>query len=426
MKLLICGGRVIDPAQGLDRVLDVLVEKGRIAQLSPDIDPPTGAKLIPAQGKLVVPGLIDMHTHLREPGREDKETISSGTKAAVNGGITSVACMANTNPVNDNQAVTEFIYSQARKTGHCNVYVVGSVTQGQQGKLLVEMGELKATGAVAYSDDGCSVKNTEVMRRALEYASMLDMLVICHCQDADLAPQGVMHEGLISTMLGLEGMPALAEETMLARDISLAALTGARLHIAHVSTAGSVELIRQAKARGIKLSAEATPHHFSLTHEVVRNFDTNTKVNPPLRTAEDVAAIIEGLKDGTIDVIASDHAPHTSAEKEAEYNYAPFGIIGLETLLPLSLTRLVHSKAMPLMDVIARLTINPARILSLDKGTLNVGAEADITIIDLDKRFKLDIAGFKSKSKNSPFQGAELQGLPVLTLVGGKLNTSEY
>ncbi len=421
MRLVIKGGRVIDPSQGLDEILDVLIEDGRIARLAPDISPPDGAKKIPAQGKLVTPGLIDMHTHLREPGREDKETIASGTRAATNGGITSIACMANTEPINDNQAVTEFIYSQAKKLGSCNVYPIGSVTKGQLGESLVEMGELKAAGAVAFSDDGCSVMNAEVMRRALEYAAMLDMLIISHCQDEKLSAEGVMHEGFVSTVLGLEGMPAVAEEIMTARDIALASLTGARLHIAHVSTAGSVELIKQAKYRGIKVTAEAAPHHFSLTHEAVRSFDTNTKINPPLRTKEDVAAIIEGLKDGAIDVIASDHAPHTSAEKELEYNYAPFGIIGLETLLPLALTKLVHSGEMELLEVISKLTVNPARILGINKGTLEVGADADITIIDPDKQVKVDVSCFKSKGRNSPFDGVELQGAPVTTIVGGKV-----
>jgi dihydroorotase len=420
LRLLIQGGRVVDPSQGLDEKLDILVEGGCIVRLAAGINPPARAKLIPAQGKLVVPGLIDMHTHLREPGREDEETITSGAKAAVNGGITSVACMANTQPVNDNQAVTDFIYSQAKRAGCCNVYPVGGITQGLQGKQLAEMGELMMAGVVAFSDDGHSVMNSEVMRRAMEYAAMLGLPLICHCQDTSLASEGVMHEGLVSTVLGLKGVPAEAEEIMVARDIALAALTGARIHIAHVSTAGSVELIRQAKSRGIMVSAEATPHHFSLTHEAVRSFDTHTKVNPPLRTKEDVAAIIDGLADGTIDVIASDHAPHTSAEKELEYTYAPFGMIGLETLLPLSLSKLVHSGAMELTAAIAKLTINPARILGLDKGTLRVGAKADITIIELDKRIKLDVTCFKSKSRNSPFHHWELQGVPWMTIVGGK------
>jgi dihydroorotase len=421
LRLLIQGGRVLDPAQQLDKVLDILVEDGRIARLAPDIKPSPETRLIYAQGKLVVPGLIDMHVHLREPGREDEETIASGTQAAVNGGITSVACMANTQPINDNQAVTEFILNQARKTGSCNVYPIGSITKAQQGKQLAEMGELKASGVIAFSDDGHSVMNAEIMRRALEYAAMLGLPVICHCQDINIAPQGVVHEGLLSTTLGLVGIPAAAEEIIVARDIILASLSGARVHIAHVSTAGSVNLIRQAKAQGINVSAEATPHHFSLTHEAVRNFDTSTKVNPPLRTSQDVKTIIEGLLDGTIDVIASDHAPHTIAEKEQEFNCAPFGMIGLETTLSLALTNLVHSGAIPLDTVIAKLTTNPARILGLDKGTLKIGAQADITIIELEKIFKVDLTRFKSKSKNSPFQGCELKGVPQITIVGGKV-----
>ncbi len=425
MRLLIKGARVIDPAQGLDDGLDILLQNGKIVRIAPDIAPDNDdMRILSAENKIAAPGLIDMHTHLREPGREDKETILTGAKAAINGGFTSIACMANTAPVNDNQAVTDFILNQAQKAGLCRVYPIGSITKKLAGNILSEMAELKDAGVIAVSDDGFTIANADVMRRALEYASMLNLPVICHCEDAALSKDGVMHEGLMSTMLGLKCIPAQAEEIIVARDIALAELTGARIHIAHVSTAGSVALIRDAKLRGIQVTAEVTPHHFSLTDEAVSNFDTNTKVNPPLRTKSDVSALIEGLADGAIDVIASDHAPHTTAEKELEYNYAPFGMIGLETSLALTLTKLVHSGTLSLKSAIAKLTINPARILGLDKGTLKIGADADITIIDINKRITVDVACFRSKGKNSPFNKWEVQGIPVYTIVGGKIHPS--
>ncbi|MCK4436724.1 dihydroorotase [bacterium] len=419
MKLLIKGGRVIDPAGGLDKVSDLLIENGKIVALKKKISN-KGAGAIEAKGKVVCPGLVDMHVHLREPGREDEETIETGTRSAAAGGFTSVACMANTTPVIDNQGTVEFIYSQARKTGAVNVYPIGSVTKGLRGEELSEIGELKHSGVVAISDDGEPVRNSEVMRRALEYAKMFDLPIISHCEDKDLSAEGVMNEGYSSTLLGLVGIPREAEEVMVARDISLAHLAGSHIHIAHISTAKSVQLVRQAKAGGIKVTCETAPHYFSLTDEAVRTFDTNTKMNPPLRTAGDVEAIKEGLKDGTIDVIATDHAPHTIVEKEVEYNLAPFGIIGLETALPLVL-KAVEEGFLTLTDAIAKMSINPAKILGIGKGTLSVGADADVAIIDLSKERTVRPEEFQSKSRNSPFIGWKLKGVASTTIVGGKI-----
>ncbi len=420
MKRLIKGGRLIDPAGGIDEISDLLIEGGKVTAVGRKISP-QGAEVIEAQGKVVVPGLVDMHVHLREPGREDEETIHTGTRAAARGGFTSVACMPNTSPVIDNQGTVKFIYSQAGKTGIVSVFPIGSITKGRKGKELAEIGELKESGVVAISDDGSPVENPELMRRALEYAKMFDLPVISHCEDRNLSGEGVMHEGYFSTLLGLTGIPAAAEEVMVARDLELAELSGGFLHLAHVSTARAVEMVRQAKLRGIKVTCETAPHYFSLTAEAVKDFDTNTKMNPPLRTEEDVAAIKEGLKDGTIDVIATDHAPHTIVEKEVEYNLAPFGIIGLETALPLVLTRLVEEKVLTLSQAITRMSLNPAQVLRLDKGTLSVGAAADITIIDLDKKLTVKADELESRSKNSPFLGWKLRGAAIMTIVGGEI-----
>lgn len=419
MKLLVKGGRVVDPAAGLDGVRDLLIENGKIAALRQRISD-KGAEVINARGKVVCPGLIDMHTHLREPGREDEETIETGTRAAAAGGFTSLACMANTTPVIDNQGTVEFIYSQARRTGVVNVYPIGSVTKGLRGEELSEIGELKHSGVVAISDDGEPVRNSEVMRRALEYAKMFNLPLISHCEDKSLSAEGVMNEGYVSTLLGLAGIPREAEEVMVARDISLAHLAGGHIHIAHISTAKSVELVRQAKANGIRVTCETAPHYFSLTDEAVRSFDTNTKMNPPLRKVEDVEAIVEGLKDGTIDVIATDHAPHTVVEKEVEYNLAPFGIIGLETALPLVL-KLVEEDSLTLTDAIAKMSIRPAEILGIGKGTLSLGADADVTIIDLNREIAVSPEEFQSKSRNSPFIGWKLKGVAVAIVVGGSI-----
>jgi len=360
-----------------------------------------------------------MHVHLREPGFEYKETIATGTAAAKAGGFTSVCCMPNTNPVNDNRSVTEFILAQARNAS-AQVFPVGAITKGSKGEELAEMGELHAAGCVAISDDGKPVMNASMMRRAMEYSKIFDMLIISHCEDSILSGKGVMNEGIVSTELGLRGIPRASEDVMAARDISLAELTGAKLHIAHVSTAGSIRLIRDAKSRGVKVTAETCPHYFSLTEEAVRGYNTLAKMNPPLRTVDDVAAVKQGLKDGTLGVIATDHAPHAMDEKSGEFDYAPFGIVGLETALGLTL-KLVHEDVFSLTDAIRKLSVNPALILKLDKGTLSVGAAADITIIDFHEDWTVAASQFKSKSKNTPFDGWKLRGKAVHTIVGGKI-----
>jgi dihydroorotase len=420
MSLLIKGGRVLDPLSGIDGLFDVLIEKGKISAVDKDLSKKETAKTIDAKGRLVVPGLIDVHTHLREPGYEYKETIKTGTAAAAAGGFTSVACMPNTLPVNDNQAVTDFIVTQAKKEGIVNVYPIGAISLGLKGEDLVEIGDLKESGIVAVSDDGRSVMNSELMRRVLEYTRMFKLPVIAHCEDKDLAGNGVAIEGYYATLLGLKGIPAAAEEVMVARDIALAGLTGGRLHIAHTSTKGSLRHIGEAKKRGINVTCEVTPHHFTLTDEYLQDYDTNYKVNPPLGTEEDRAAVIEALKDGTADIIASDHAPHDSTSKEVEFDQAAFGMIGLETTLPLTL-KLVHEKIISLKDAIARLTVNPSRLLGLDKGSLAIGKEADITIIDFEKEHTVDSNRFKSKSKNSPFHGWKLKGIAEMTIVEGRV-----
>ena len=420
MDLLIKNGHVIDPANKVDKNLDVLVIDGKIAKLGKTGSlPADGAQVIDATGKLVVPGLIDMHVHLREPGFEYKETIATGAAAAKAGGFTSVCCMPNTNPINDNRSVTEFILSQARSAA-ARVYPIGAITKGSKGEELSEMAELSAAGCPAVSDDGRPVLSAGMMRRAMEYSKIFDLLVISHCEDTSLSAKGVMNEGIVSTELGLRGIPRAAEEVMTGRDIALAEVTGCRLHIAHVSTAGSVRMVRDAKSRGVKVTAETCPHYFSLTEEAVRGYDTMAKMNPPLRTADDVAAIKLGLTDGTIDVIATDHAPHAMDEKSGEFDYAPFGIVGLETALGLTF-RLVGEGVLSLSDAVRKLTMNPASILKLNKGTLSVGADADITIIDLNIDWTVDASQFKSKSKNTPFNGWKLKGRAVQTIVGGTL-----
>ena len=420
MNILIKNGRIIDHANKVDEKLDVLVSDGKISKLGkPGSLPANGSQVIDAAGKFVVPGLIDMHVHLREPGSEYKETIATGTAAAKAGGFTSVCCMPNTNPVNDNRSVTEFILAQARSAS-AQVFPIGAVTKGSKGEELAEMGELHAAGCVAISDDGNPVMNASMMRRAMEYSRIFDMLIISHCEDSTLSFNGVMNDGIVSTELGLRGIPRAAEDVMTARDISLAELTGGRLHIAHVSTAGSVRLIRDAKSRGVKVTAETCPHYFSLTEEAVRGYNTLAKMNPPLRTGDDVAAIKQGLKDGTIDVIATDHAPHAMDEKSGEFDYAPFGIVGLETALGLTL-KLVQEGVFSLTEAIRKLSVNPALILKLDKGTLSVGADADITMIDLNEDWTVDASQFKSKSKNTPFDGWKLRGKAVRTIIGGNI-----
>lgn len=436
MNLLLKNVRVLDPASGIDGQMDVLVEGTKITEIRQGIpeseggwDGPKGGPKDPAHlsggvidgtGKVLVPGLIDMHCHLREPGFEYKETIESGSKAGAAGGYTSLVCMANTLPVNDTRAVTEYILRQARERALTNIFPIGAVTKELKGESLAEIGELKEAGVVALSDDGKPLLNAGLLRRALEYASSFGLTIISHCEDLNLVGQGVMNEGFVSTTLGLRGIPNAAEEVIVLRDITLAELTGAPLHIAHVSTAGSVRAIREAKARGVKVTAETTPHHFTLTDEAVRGFDPNTKMNPPLRTAKDVAAVIVGLRDGTLDAIATDHAPQTAIEKDVEFEYAANGIIGLETALPLTL-KLVQEGHLTLMEAIEKLTLKPARILGLSKGELKVGADADLTLIDLNRKQTIEVSKFKSKSRNSPFQGWELKGFAVLTIVAGKV-----
>jgi dihydroorotase len=420
MNILIKNGHVIDPANKIDGKLDILVSDGKIAKSGkPGSIPAGNAQVIDAAGRIVVPGLIDMHVHLREPGFEYKETIATGTAAAKSGGFTSVCCMPNTNPVNDNRSVTEFILSQAGDAS-ARVYPIGAITKGSKGEELAEMGELHKAGCVAVSDDGRPLMNAALMRCAMEYSKIFDTLIISHCEDSTLSSKGVMNEGAVSTELGLRGITRAAEDVMTARDISLAEFTGCRLHIAHVSTAGSVNLVREAKKRGIKVTAETCPHYFTLTDEAVRGYNTMAKMNPPLRTADDVAAIKQGLQDGTIDVIATDHAPHGMDEKSGEFDYVPFGIVGLETALGLTL-KLVHEGILPMTEAIRKLSSNPASILKLNKGSLTIGSDADITIIDTKMDWTVDALLFKSRSRNTPFDGWKLKGRAVQTVVGGKL-----
>ncbi|KPJ57783.1 MAG: dihydroorotase [Deltaproteobacteria bacterium DG_8] len=421
--LLIKNGRIIDPSRGIDDYSDILIDQSKIVEVGRGGEGRKDSeitRIIDARGKVVVPGLIDMHVHLREPGHEYKETIKTGCQAAASGGFTSIACMPNTNPVNDNQSVTEYILDRARREGCVNVFPVGAITKGLQGESLTEMGELKTAGVVAVSDDGKSVSNSELMRRGMEYAKNFNLLVICHCEDLDLVADGVMNEGFTSTRLGLKRIPNAAEEVIVARDVILAELTGCGVHIAHVSTEGAVRIIREAKSRGIKITAETAPHYFSLSEEALESFDTNLKVNPPLRSVRDVEAIKRGLKDGTLDVIATDHAPHSSLEKDVEFDYASSGMVGLETALPLAL-QLVKEKVLSLPELLLKFTANPAKILGISKGTLNPGADADITIIDISSKKRVNVNQFKSKSKNSPFHDWELEGEAVCTIVNGKV-----
>ena len=424
VNLVLRNGRVIDPAMGLDAVADVLIENGIIIEISPHIeigsDRLNQLEQIDANGKWIVPGLIDMHVHLREPGEEYKETIASGTLAAAAGGFTSVACMPNTHPVNDSAAVTQYILEKARDDGSCRVFPVGAISVGLEGRNLSEYGELRAAGVVAVSDDGRPVMNSMLMRRALEYAKTFDLLVVSHCEDLDICGAGLMNEGPVSTSLGMRGIPRAAEEIMVARDILLADLTGSRLHLAHISTAGSVALIRDAKRRGIPVSAETAPHYLTLTEELISTFDTVYKVNPPLRSSKDVEAVKAGLADGTIDVIASDHAPHSSVEKDVEFEYAANGMIGLESTLPLIL-RIMREGVLTPMEAVAKLSCNPARVLAIPFGALHKGKAADLTLIDPEVKYTIDVNRFKSKSRNCPFDGMEVQGKAVMTLVGGRV-----
>lgn len=419
MSVFISHGRVIDPGRIVGPA-DVLIEHGKITAVGPGLTVPPGAAVIDAAGKWVLPGFVDLHVHFREPGFEYKETIATGVAAAVAGGFTSVCCMPNTQPVNDNQSITEFIVEKAAAAGLANVFPIGAITKGSEGKELAEFGDLKQAGCVAVSDDGKPVMNGMVMRRALEYARTFDLPVVDHCECAHLSEGGCMHEGRVATEMGLHGIPSASEDVMVARNVALAELTGGRLHLAHLSTAGSVRMVRDAKARGIRVTAEACPHHFLLTEDAVREFNTNAKMNPPLRSRTDVEAIKAGLKDGTIDVIATDHAPHAAFEKEREFENAPFGIVGLETAWGLAMV-LVEEGVLTVEQVAAALTVQPARAFGLAKGTLAIGADADVTIVDPEARWIVDPAQFKSKGRNTPFAGWKLKGRVWSTLVGGRV-----
>jgi len=421
--LLIRGGRVVDPSQGLDGVHDVLVRDGLVVGVGAEGAQPIGKadETIDATGLVVCPGLVDMHVHLREPGREEDETIETGTRAAVAGGFTSVACIPNTEPPIDTQSTVEFIHQKAARADTCNVFVVGCVSRDRAGKELADIGQLVEAGAVAFSDDGAPVYDAELMRRALEYCRMFDKPILAHEEVLELSHGGVMHEGLVSLVLGLTGMPAAAEEVMIGRDIALAEVTGGRLHVMHVSTAGGVALVRAAKARGARVTAEACPHHFTLTDECLRGFDSNFKMSPPLRTADDVEAIMAGLADGTLDCIATDHAPHAREKKMLELDRAPMGILGLETAVGLSVTRLVNTGRIGWPRLIEAMSTLPARILGVNRGTLRPGAIADITLIDPNLVWQVDVRKFCSKSVNSPFHGWTLTGRAVATIVAGRV-----
>jgi dihydroorotase len=414
-SLVIRNGRVIDPANGVDEVCDVFVVDGKIASASA-----TDATVIDATGKIVTPGLIDMHVHLREPGRSDKETIETGTRCAARGGFTSVVCMPNTAPAADNTGTIAFIKQRAAEAARVNVFPTGAITKELKGEELAPIGSLKKAGVVAITDDGRCVQNNELMRRAVEYSKMFDLPVLDHCQDYNLVADGVMNEGHWSVALGLRGWPATGEDVIVARNILLAEQLDWHIHCQHISSARAVQLIRDAKKRGVKISGEACPHHFTLTDECVKTYDTNCKMNPPVRTERDREAILEGLADGTLEIIASDHAPHCSYEKEVEFDFAPFGIIGLETELALSL-ELVRRKVLDLPALVEKFTVNPARLLRLKKGTLAVGADADVTVIDLKREWTYDVAASASKSRNSPFHGWEFHGRAVATVVGGEI-----
>src|SRR5210317_48113 len=418
-KILIKGGRVISPAQQLDDTCDVLIEKGKIAAIGKDLDA-QGAEVVDADGKIVTPGLVDIHVHLREPGLEYKEDIASGTLSAVTGGFTSIACMPNTKPVNDNQSVTNYILNKVKEEGHCRVFPIASITKGLQGESMTEMGELKELGVYGVSDDGKPVSNAQLKRRAMEYAKPFGMTIVSHAEDLELVGSGVMNEGPVATELGLKGIPWVAEDAATSREAMLAEFTGAHLHVAHVSTKGSIDIVRQAKKRGVNITCEAAPHHFTLTDEAVRGYNTNAKMNPPLRSAEDREAVRKGIADGTVDAIATDHAPHHIDEKNVEFNIAMNGIVGLETALPLSL-QLVEDGVIDLPRAIALLTSGPAGSLNLPVGQLEEGGDADIAIIDTELEWTVDAQKLASKSKNTPFDGWKMKGAAVCTIVAGKI-----
>lgn len=418
MNLLITNGRVVDPSQDLDSKLDLLIEDGSIVASGRNLK--ANVPTVDATGLIVVPGFIDLHTHLREPGQEHKETIATGTRAAVAGGYTAVCAMANTMPPNDERAVTEMVVAEAARNGACRVYPVGAVSKGLKGEALAELADLHAAGCVAVSDDGKPVYNAQLMRRALEYCTMLGIPVIAHEEDANLNEGGVMHEGFVSTLLGMSAIPAASEETMVARDVILARLTQGHVHIAHLSTAGGIEAIRRARRDGVNVTCEVTPHHLALTDEAVRSFSTNLKMNPPLRSQEHRQALLEAIADGTIDAIATDHAPHHFDEKNVEFDLAPFGVIGLETAFGVAYEHLVRARVIKLPRLIDLLSCGPARVFNLPGGTLKAGSVGDVTMLDLESRHEVP-SSFVSKAANSPFIGQSVQGRVVATIVGGHI-----
>ncbi|HEY2323545.1 MAG TPA: dihydroorotase [Thermoanaerobaculia bacterium] len=418
MNLLITNARVLDPSQSLDANLDILIEDGRISRVDKKIK--ANVDVLDADGLVVTPGFIDLHTHLREPGHEHKETIATGTRAAVAGGYTAVCAMANTLPPNDERAVTEMVVAEARRNGACRVYPIGAVSKGLRGEELAELADLRTAGCVGVSDDGKPVYNAQLMRRALEYCSMLGIPVIAHEEDAQLNEGGVMHEGYFSTLLGMGGIPAASEETLVARDVILARLTNAHLHIAHLSTAGAIEAVRNARKSGVHVTCEVTPHHIALTDETVQSFSTNLKMNPPLRSKEHRDAIVAGIADGTVDAIATDHAPHHFDEKNVEFDLAPFGVIGLETAFAVCYSQLVAKKVIDLARLVDLLSCGPARIFNLPGGTLKAGSLGDVTLIDPSAKSTVSTP-FESMAQNSPFVGQTLQGRVMATVVGGVL-----
>jgi dihydroorotase len=421
VKLLIKNGRVIDPNSRTDETLDILLDRGKITKIKPKIEA-KGLKVIDASRLVVAPGFIDMHVHLREPGNEEKETIKTGALAAAKGGFTSIACMPNTAPVNDNRGVTEYILYEAKRNAVVNVFPIAAVTRGLCGEMLTDMADLSSAGAIAFSDDGHPIENSLVMRRALEYSRLLDTLIIDHCEDKNLSSGGIMHEGYYSYKLGMKGIPASSEEIIVARNIILAKETDARIHIAHLSVKGAVDLLKKAKKENVKVTAEVTPHHLLLNDSHMESFNTDLKVNPPLRSSDDVHALLEAIKEDYIDAFATDHAPHTPDEKDVEIDQAPFGINGLETAVSLLLDKLVNKNIIGIEKFIAMMSTNPARILGLEKkGKIAVGADADLTILKLHQEVVVDKNQFRSKSRNTPFHGWKLKGAPVMTIVGGKI-----
>jgi dihydroorotase len=419
-SLLITGARVVDPSQDLDATLDLLIENGTIAKVDKKIKVMDGIETLDASGLVATPGFIDLHTHLREPGQEHKETIATGTRAAVAGGYTAVCAMANTLPPNDERAVTEMVLAEAARNGACRVYAIGAVSKGLKGEEMAELADLHAAGCVAVSDDGKPVWNAQLMRRALEYCSMLGIPVVAHEEDANLNDGGVMHEGYYSTLLGMRGIPAASEETLVARDVILAKLTGAHVHIAHLSTCGAVDAVRRARKDGVRVTCEVTPHHIALGDDLVQSFSTNLKMNPPLRSREHRDAILEGIADGTIDAIATDHAPHHFDEKNVEFDLAPMGVIGLETAFGICYEELVLAKVVGFARLVDLLSCGPARVFSLPGGTLRSGALGDVTLLDLEARTEVK-PPFVSKASNSPFTGRTLEGRVVATIVGGRI-----